>query len=190
MSYFPRRAGEPAVEPVTLAEALEHVLEAAGVADAKIMSLIKAARIACENRIERSLISTPWVVAMDGFPSAVVLRQPPIIAVQSVTYLDEDEVLQTLDPQDYLLDKASEPGYLVPATGRAWPATFDRINAVQVNYTAGYGSLPTDVPEPLRQWILLAVGDMYDKRRLHTDRPEVRMGFADYLLDPYRILGL
>ena len=127
---------------------------------------------------------------MDTFPCAVILRQPPILEVTSVVYLDRDGVEQTLDPQDYLLDNVSEPGYLVPNVGRSWPETLDRINAVQVNYRAGYGTGPGGVPEPLRQWILLAVGDLYTTRRAHGEKPSVKHGFVDSLLDPYRMVGV
>lgn len=188
MSYYPRRTGNTAAEPVTLEEALEHLREDAGVADDYIEALITAAREACEERIERTLISTPWRVTMDAFTDAVVLFRPPVIAVQSVVYLDLDGIEQTLDPQDYIVDSVSEPGYVVPAPNVTWPDTQDRINAVWVNYTAGYGSTAADVPRPLRQWILLAVGEMYAMRNRSAERPAVPHQFADGLLDPYKIM--
>lgn len=188
MNYYPRRTGEPVAEPVTLEEALEHLREDAGVADSYIEALITAARAACEERIERTLISTTWRVTTDWFPDAIVLFRPPIISVQGVVYLDEDGVEQTLDQQDYILDSVSEPGCVVPAPNKAWPSTQDRINAVWVNYTAGYGETAADVPRPLRQWILLAVGDMYSRRNRSADKPVVPQDFADGLLDPYKIM--
>lgn len=190
MSYYPRRTAEPAKEPVTLEEALEHLREDAGIADARIESLIKTARMTCEARIERTLISTPWAVTMDAFPSAVILFRPPVIAVQSVTYIDADGATQTLDPQDYLVDVVSEPGYLVPGVGKSWPSTQERINAVTVAYTAGFGTEPEDVPEPLRQWILLAVGDMYSRRNRSAEKAAVPQDFADSLLDEFKIMRL
>jgi uncharacterized phiE125 gp8 family phage protein len=188
MSYYPRRTGAPAVEPVSLSEALAHLREDSGVADDYISALISAARTACEERIERTLISTTWRVTMDSFPDAVVLFRPPVIAVQSVVYLDLDGVEQTLDAQDYIVDSVSEPGYVVPAPSVTWPDTQDRINAVWVNYTAGYGSTAADVPRPLRQWILLAVGEMYAMRNRSAERPAVPHLFVDGLLDPYKIM--
>jgi len=190
MSYYPRRSGAPAQEPVTLAEALEHLREDAGVADAYVTSLITAARTACEERIERTLISTEWKLTLDSFPDAIVLHRPPVISVASVKYLDAEGVEQTLDPADYLLDSVSEPGYLVPAPGKAWPDTQDRINAVTVTYTAGYGVTAASVPKPLTQWILLAIGEMYAVRNRSGERPAVPHQFADALLDTYRIMRL
>jgi len=193
MTKFPRRAGPPAEEPITLAEALVQLREAGDGAenDAYITGLIEVVRLACEDRIERSLISTPWLLRLDAFPDAIELRQPPIIAVQSVQYLDEDGVLQTLSPAGYVLDNASEPGYLVPAPDAAWPATQSgAINAVRVSYTAGYGVTGASVPAPLRQWMLLALTELYETRSASAERPQVRHDFADNLLNPYRLLGL
>lgn len=193
---YPRRAGAPAAEPLTLAQALAHLREEAdgGANDAYIATLISVARQACEDRTERTLISTPWLLQMDAFPpagGALALRQAPVLAVQSLQYLDDTGALQTLDPADYVLDTASEPARLVPAPGTTWPATqTDAINAVRVAYTAGYGTTADAVPLPLRQWVLLAVGSLYNTREADAERPQVRHAFVDHLLDPYRQLGV
>jgi uncharacterized phiE125 gp8 family phage protein len=83
----------------TLAQALHHLRESADGAenDAYILGLIATARAACEDRTERTLISTPWRLTLDGFPAsgAIELSQPPIIGVTSVQFRDEAGVLQT-----------------------------------------------------------------------------------------------
>ena len=188
MSAFPRRTAEPSVEPLTLAEALVQMKETSdsgGEIDTLALRLIRTARRACEERIERTLIATPWRLTLDAFPDAIELRQPPILAVQSVQFMDADGNLQTLDPLDYRLDKVSEPGYLVPARGKAWPAVLDEINAVTIDYTAGYGEGADKVPEPLRHWIAVAVTHLYQERA--ADLPQ---GFGDGLLAPFKMLGL
>ena len=190
---FPRRGGPPLAEPVTLAQALHHLRETSDGAenDAYIMGLISTAREACEERIERMLISTPMTLTLDGFPSAIKLRNAPIVSVQSVGFADENGALQTLSPLDYVLDKASDPGFIVPAPGKAWPATQSgAINTVRVAYTAGYGDTPDSVPAPLKHWMLLAIGDMYAVRNASSERPAAAHGFVDHLLNPYRILGI
>lgn len=190
MNAFPRRSGPPAAAPLSLAEVLVHLREDAGVADAKVLELIQVARATCEDRIERTLISTPWRLTLDAFPSAIRLLQPPIISVESLQFVDDEGVQQTLDPADYYLDNVSEPGYLLPAYGKAWPATRCQPNAVVVNYTAGYGATMDAVPRPLRQWMLLAIGDMYGTRNASSEKPQVKHSFVDVLLDPYRMVGI
>lgn len=190
MKAFPRRAGPPMAEPLLLADVLVHLKESPGVADAYIEALITVARTACEERTERTLVSTPWVLTLDAFPDAIELLHPPTLAVTSVSYMDADNVAQTLDPSDYLVDTASEPGYLVPAPGKAWPQTFDRINVVMISYRAGYGEDGTKVPAPLKHWMLLAIGEMYANRNAASDKPRVRNEFADVFLDAYRVMGV
>lgn len=187
MKAFPRPAGPPAAEPVTLAEALSHLRVDAdgGANDAYILTLIKAAREACESRTERTLVNTPLVLKLDAFADAIELLRPPIISVSAVKYLDSVGDLQTIDPVDYEVDTASEPGWLVPAPGLVWPVAAIRINAVTVEYTAGYGATAADVPAKLKQWILLAVQHMYDERG--WDVPEQ---FAPGLINTERLLGI
>ena len=188
MTTFPRRAGPPLVEPITLADALTHLRETgdAGANDAYITSLIPVAREACEDITERTLVSTPWLLLLDAFPCAIKLHQPPIIAVQSVQYLDEEGLLQPLAPADYVLSQAREPGFIVPAPEAVWPATqAGAIDTVRVSYTAGYGTTGASVPAPLRHWMLLAIQHLYDHRG--ESIPE---DFAPGLIRRKRILGV
>jgi len=180
-----RRTTEPTVEPITLAEAKIHLRVDGTAEDAYITTLIKTARAACEHRIQRTVPSTGLTLTLDKFPSAIKLEGPPIVSVASLVYIDTAGVSQTLNPADYIVDTISEPGFIVPAPDKAWPATQDRINAVNVVYTAGY----TSVPEPLVAWMQLAIGDMYDNRSRSAAQPAVVQGFADSLLDTYRIFG-
>jgi uncharacterized phiE125 gp8 family phage protein len=188
MKAFPRRAGPPSAEPITLAEALTHLRETGdgGANDTYISSLITVARTTCEERTERTLITTPWSLKLDAFPDAIELARPPLIAVQSLQYLDEAGVLQTIDQADYVLDVQSEPGFLVPAPDVEWPdVQSGAINTVRVAFTAGYGATAASVPAPLRHWILCALTYLYENRI--GELPE---GFADGLLGSYRVIGV
>jgi uncharacterized phiE125 gp8 family phage protein len=110
-----------------------------------------------EHKTNRALITQTWEVTLDSFPDAVKLSKSPIASVVHVKYYDADGGQQTLDPQDYLVDDKSEPGYIVPAPGRAWPATAARINAVEVRYTCGYGETDANVPDEAKSYILARV---------------------------------
>lgn len=190
MNQFPRRTAAPAVEPVTLAEALVHLRADAdgSTNDAYIGTLITAAREACEARTERSLIASPWLLQLPAWPSdgIINLRIARLIAVTSVQYLDADGSLQTLASDQYQADPASEPGRVISAPGVTWPATQSGAwNAVRVAFTAGYGATAADVPAKLKQWILLAVQHMYDERG--WDVPD---DFAPGLINSERLLGV
>jgi uncharacterized phiE125 gp8 family phage protein len=189
---FPQRTVQPAIEPVTLSEAKTHLRVDDSAEDAYITSLITVARTTAEDRTGRTLITTTWRYTIDEFPDAIPLANPPIISVVSLQYKrDSDGTVVTLNGTEYLLDTVNQPGWIVPAFGKQWPATRDEINSVIVTYTAGYGTTAASVPAPLKQWILLAVGDMYDQSRsLSSERAMVPSKFVDSLLDPYRFFAL
>ena len=174
-----------AVQPVTLAEARAQTRADCNDEDGLLGLLISVATQAATDRLQRALVPTRYRLTLDSFPDAIELLMPPIISVESVKYIDISGEQQTLAPQDTFLDKVSEPGQLVPAAGRTWPATQDRINAVEVEYTAGYPA--SAIPLPIKQWILLAIGDMYANRERSSEKPAVPQDFAEGLLDTYKI---
>lgn len=184
------RTGPPSAEPWTLAEVKTHLKVDHTEEDALIGALLTGARENAEERLGRTLCTTPWRLTLDGFPSAIKLPMPRALAVQSVKYLDSDGVERTLNPADYLLDDVNEPGYLVPAYGKAWPATQCRINALVVEYTAGYGPAATAIPMPVRQWVLLVVMEMYRNRSLTSEVKAIPHDFAASLLDYYKIWSI
>ena len=179
----------PSVEPLTLTEAKDHCRVDGTDEDALIAALITAARESAEHETGRALCTQTRELVLDAFPEAFALRGAPVQSLVSVKYLDTAGVEQTLDPQDTLLDKDSEPGYLVPAYGKAWPATWPVPNAVRVQYTCGYGAA-VNVPSALKSWMLLAIGTLYAQREtlifgaITAYLPD---RFWHRLLDPYRI---
>lgn len=188
--------------PVRKIEHLSGALQAASIEDARaqtrasecgdedalLSALISAATQTASDRLQRALVPARYRLTLDAFEPVILLSMPPILSVESVIYIDPDGRPQTLSPSDYLVDAVSEPGRLLPAPGQSWPATQDRVNAVEVTYSAGYSG--GNVPFPIKQWILLAVGDMYENRSRSAEKPIVPQNFADGLLDSYRIFSL
>lgn len=178
----------PAVEPITLAEARAQCRYDGTENDAVLAALIAAARDQAEAETGRALCTQTRELVLDAFPEAFVLRGAPVQSVVSVKYLDAAGIERTLDPQDTLLDKDSEPGYLVPAYGKTWPETYPVPNAVRVRYTCGYGAA-SDVPPGIKQWLLLAVA-AFDAQREAVGAAQTFAlpdRFWHRLLDQYRI---
>lgn len=184
------RTSAPSAEPWTLAEVKAHLRVDSNDEDTYIGMLLSAAREAAEDRLGRTLCTTSWRMVLDCFTPVIQLPNPRAIAVANVQYVDAAGGVQTLDPAEYLVDKISEPARLVPAYGKSWPATQARVNAVTVDYTAGYGPAVTDVPMPIRQWILLAVSELYRNRGLSADVKTMPHDFAASLLDFHKIWSL
>lgn len=146
----------------------------------------------------------PGYVPVDQLPSAwmtmrnyavrfrggrIDLPFPTLQTVDLITYKDVTGAQITLNPNLYTVDNASEPGVLTPAPGTYWPDTQNITNAVQINYTAGYGN-DEAVPAGIKSWMLLRIGALYENREeivVGQRLSSVDLPFVDSLLDPYRV---
>lgn len=186
------RTVEPSTEPITLAEAKAQARVDVATDDALITALIVAARNVCENELQRSLMPQTWKLVDGAFPSASIdLPFPTLQSVTSVKYYDANNVQQTLVLNTgYRVDTTSQPGRVVAVD--VWPATYDRPDAVEIIYVAGYASAAA-VPQSIKQWILMRVATMYDNRGDHDtarDAAATALPWVDCLLDPYRVWDL
>jgi uncharacterized phiE125 gp8 family phage protein len=102
---------------------------------------------------------------------AGILRvpMPRLISLDKIQYLDRDNNLQILDPSLYVVDLFSEPARVAPAPNQVWPFTLlslrsPVINAIEVDFTCGYGPDGTAVPLSIKQAIKLICGHLYENR--------------------------
>jgi uncharacterized phiE125 gp8 family phage protein len=195
----------PAGEPVSLAEAKQHLRVDGGDDDLLIGSLITAARQAAETKTGRQLITARWKLLLDAFPGplmqsasgasfslpghAILLAKCPVQSVVSIEYLDMNGTTQVMPSSDYVLDAACEPARLTPAFGKTWPPTLPQMGAVSVTFDAGYGTASA-VPEGLKSWIKLRVGSLYGHREEMSVLSRGRIDplpFVDGLLDGFKV---
>lgn len=188
------RTTPPAIEPVTVAEAKVHLRHFDVVEDALIGMLITAAREYAESYCGRSFITQAWRGVMDQFPCDwIEIERGPLIAVQSIVYRDMGGVAQTIVAPalpEWAIDTSGEIPRIAPGFGYTWPNALPQIGAVQVNYTAGYGPLATDVPAVVRNWILVRVNTMFENGEeiAVLQRGSVTaLAHVDRLLDPVAI---
>lgn len=104
---------------------------------------------------------------------AVKLLCPPIVSISGITYLDQNNVRQTLDPATYLL---SQPRTLYPVYNAFWPSASVQPDSVQITYVAGYAS--GQVPAPILQAIVLGVAKLKS------------MGRSDITMKQKTVLGV
>lgn len=184
--------------PVTLAEAKLHlrVSDSYTEEDSLIAKLIASATHQAETFAARSFVTKTWDLRLDlgdtpcGSMSVLVMPAPPLQSVTSITYVDTSGVSQTWGSGNYVVDSKSEPGRVMPAYGQSWPATRDHINVMTVRFVAGYGGAQ-QVPQPIKQAILLIVGELYERREnaiAGVPINTVPMS-AEALLWPFRMLG-
>lgn len=179
----------PAAEPIALAEAKAWLKLDGEDEDALVGTLMAAARLHVEGATGRALIAQSWRLVLDAWPDTGVVRLPvtPLLSLTSITAYDSDGVDHevSLDGID-----AGRAELLLPADIDA-PALRER-NGIAIDYVAGYGEAGADVPEALRQALLLVMAFWFEHRDTvfgAREGPAVPMGF-DALVAPYRMVRL
>lgn len=194
----------PSVLPVTEAEVWSQ-LRAPLIANsgtepqdkAHILALINAAVGYLDGKkgiLGRCLVQQTWDWTFDRFwSSGLYVPLPPLISVDSITYVDTNGDTQTWGAPNYRVDSGSVPGRITPAYGETWPTIRDVTNAVTIRFTAGYApssESPTDyrenVPDALKHAIKILVTHWYENAGVVGDPTQIPMAF-DALVSPYRV---
>lgn len=186
----PVRTIAPVNMPVSLAEAKAHLRVDHDDQDDLITAQIKAATAYLDGYagiLGRALVTQTWRQDFAGFADRLALPVSPVIAIVSVSYFDGGNVMQTLDASIYDLFADARGVYLTLRPGQSWPAALNRADAVSITFTAGFGAA-TDVPEPIRQAILLIVQRLFDGADTSIDIVIDRTVHA--LIAPYRMRPL
>lgn len=151
----------PTAEPVTVAELKSHLRITHTADDAYIAALISAARDYVEQQTGRATAEQEREFTADAFPASGILRLglSPLLAIDSVKYLDKDGEEQTLSADVYTADTQSEPGALVLKVDQDWPDTAALPSCVRIRYTCGATPLPA-----LKQAIIFIAAYWYEQR--------------------------
>jgi uncharacterized phiE125 gp8 family phage protein len=178
----------PSAPAVTLAEAKAHLRVDVADEDALITSMVVAASEAAEQATGRALMPQTWEITLDAFPGAFELTRVPAASVTSLKYWNPAGVQTTLLNTLYALDSSDDfgPATVAPVFGASWPDARLQSAAVALRYVAGYADANA-VPESIKAWIKLQVGAMFENRQAAGAVQTYELGFADRLLDRYRI---
>jgi uncharacterized phiE125 gp8 family phage protein len=128
--------------------------------DAELEQAVRTYTEEAEHITGRAFITQTWALTLDGFPDEVELPKPPLVSVASIKYYDTDGVQQTLDPTEYRIP-VGEPAKIVPALGKCWPRTAAYPDAVEVQFTCGYGATDAAVPDGIKGYILAKVQEHF-----------------------------
>lgn len=169
MIWSPKLVTPPASMPVTLDDARKQLslppdpVTGTHPRDGQITLLIQTAAAHIEppnGFVGRSLITQTWRISADREPEGVIeIPFPPMQSVESIKYIDAAGDEQTIDVADYSVDTDSTPGRIKPKT--RWPKTGDHLSAFTIQFIAGYGNDPEDVPPPIRQAIMMMIRRSY-----------------------------
>lgn len=154
----------PTEEPVSLQEAKAHLRVDLDDEDALIAGYIASARQWCEKWTGRAFITQTWTLGLDDWADRIAIPLAPLSSVTSVDYLDENDASQTLSTTIYqVVTGGDQGGVIFRKDGQSFPSLSDLKEPITITFVAGYG-LASDVPEPIRQAILLLVGHWFRNR--------------------------
>lgn len=200
------RVTDASLEPVTLAEA-QAFLRVDSDSDSDVIeALITTARQIVEEATSRALISQTWQLIVSEWPSycsvpgcvisaeqqrTLTLARSPLISVESVKYYPASGAAQaTLSSTTYHVMTGPMPGLVVLKVTEDWPDIYERPDAVEVNFTAGYANAAA-VPKPLRHCVLLLLAHLYENRgAINIGNIVNELPFSlKYLLESQRVGG-
>jgi len=161
----------PALEPVT-----EQELRAYGKIDnaedaGLLKDIIVASRQAIEEYVNIAMIARTVEIGFYKWPDLLRLPDWPISSISSVAYYDQSNDSQTWAVSNYDTDINSDPARIELAHGKTWPSLYERPDAVQVTYVAGYGVAATDTPNALQILLKAAAMDIYEMRNKNLQSP-------------------
>lgn len=181
----------PAAEPISRANIKTKlgIASADTASDTQIDWMIPAARRWVENRTGRALINQTWQFYMDSFPALIQLPMGNVSSITHVKYVATDGTLTTMSASDYQTDLVSIPARIAPSyTATSWPSVRDStLNAVEVQYVAGYGAAGSNVPDDIIEALYRIVGHwLNNQAALESGATITRVPFAvEQMLSPY-----
>ena len=174
---------------LTTAEAKTHLKVDTSADDDYIDNLVSAATESAQIFTNRYFINTTITQHGDTWSDIETLFKSKVSSITHIKYFDSDNSEQTLATSVWLSDINHQPARIGLKPSQSFPSLADRINAVNCKYVVGYGSAASDVPEGIREAVLLTIGNLYENRqevvvgRIATELPKS----AQYLLEQFKV---
>lgn len=209
------RTTAPAVEPVTAAELRAQLAETeTGLSDDLANDLISEARELIEEMTGLAIITQVWRLSLDNWPAGreqwwdgvrqgaisdiyvrgsireVRLPRYPLASVDTVTVFDEGGASSAVAiASTFDIDTYQKPGRMVLQNGATWPIALRAANAIQIDYTAGFGASGASVPAVVKRAVKQVAAYLYAHRGDDCDMGDA-LAAAGSLLGAYTARGI
>jgi uncharacterized phiE125 gp8 family phage protein len=136
-----------------------------------------------QGALGKGMITQTWGQWLSPNPSTVYLSLGPVQSVSAIKYYDVDGALQTATLADFNVFGTPNRISVSPKSGKAWPVTQMRDDAIKIEYVIGYGSTSSSVPETVRHALMMLVAHWYDMRETSTEKQmyDLPFGFTDMI---------
>lgn len=145
-------------------------LDQPGCDAATVAGWIAAATVQAEARTGRQLINATYEMHLDCWPlGRIAIPKAPLRSVTHVKYYAPGEsALTTWAAANYIVFSPAGPkaqnGYISLAPRASYPTVEDKAGAIVVTFVAGYGDSEDDVPEGIKQGMLVRIAAMNELR--------------------------
>ncbi|MFA5897938.1 MAG: head-tail connector protein [Hyphomicrobium sp.] len=186
----PADANDPII---TTAEAKLHCHIDGAEEDALVAALVAAATKHLDGYagiLGRALVTQTWRQNFDDFSTC--FRLPLQAAtISSITSQNTAGQIATITATNYALQEDALGSFVRFKDDYSFPSDLYQTKAIAVNFTAGYGAA-AEVPEPIKQAMLLLIGHWYANREaVNVGNIVTPLPFAvDALLELYRRVGI
>lgn len=206
------RQTQPAQEPISLSEFKTHLRVTDSSEDAYLSQLIVDATQEIEDTTGLALISQTWKLTLDRWPmsrerwwdgeaeghvniiydgakwAAVTIPRYPLISVDAVTVYSENSSATSITVANVFdIDTSFLRGRMALKQGATWPVALRSIGAIDIDYTAGFGTKSVHVPAAIKRAIRQFGAYMYEHRGDGCDpKDALRLSGAMSILDRYR----
>lgn len=156
----------PATTPVSLADVKEHLkLDPSDTSqDDYLTFLIEAVTEYAQEYMKRILINTKFRTYRDIFEDYIKLRRSKLQTLDLFEYMVDDSYTTVSSDLYYTTD---ETGFskIVLKTDEEYPTDIDdRMQAIKIEFTAGYGATAANIPRKIRLAILQHIASVYENR--------------------------
>ncbi|MEM1142731.1 MAG: phage head-tail connector protein [Pseudomonadota bacterium] len=158
-----KRLSAPQALPVSLSDCKRDLRILDDDEDAYISSLIGAAVDyvdGYEGVLGHALITQTWQLTLSKLSDLIVLPFAPIQSIAQVAYYDQSNETQVLEGA-YRLVGDNSRARLERDQGVTLPGTYDRMDAVSIDFVAGYGGASA-VPLSIKRAIRLLVAHWFE----------------------------
>ena len=176
----------PVRQPISISECKEQMRIEHSDDDILINRFIDTATrfVDVTGALGKAMITQTWGEWIAPNPTVFYLSLGPVQSVSAIKYYDADNLLQTDTLSNYHVLGTSGRMLISPKTGFNWPTTFQRDDAIKIEYVIGYGNAPTDIPETIRHALFMLVAHYYENREpelIGTISKTLPFGFEDLI---------
>lgn len=158
-----------AYNPVPLRELAAHLRLSNGFSDdgsedGLLELYLRNATAQIERRTGQVMVNRPYLLQVAHWDRRGCLTLPvgPVQMVDQIQFISPSSTID-LDPEDWMLTPGTTRQMVQGADGGPlWPLPYGAV--AEVHFTAGYGPTWNDVPNDLRQAVLLLAAHMYENR--------------------------